>query len=444
MKQPLLCQPETAEGATLCPTRRKVLRAGIATLWSVSQAFIARTESARANGSLRIRNYFSPLNRKRPRRPYTEFIVLHTTEGADNGSLNKVRRYGETHYFVATNGTVYRIIDKSKIATHAGRSMWNGKRNLDDYSIGIEITGYHNKDITAAQYEACKELLRQLKSLYRIADANVLTHSMVAYGRPNRFHPNDHRGRKRCGMIFARPDVRARLGLDTKPDHDEDVALGRLKVADPELQAFLYTKASNPLAAGQEQGTRADQGTPAESSIIAKGWNAWSIAREQYNSPETIYLLPGGTRLRGDEIQDWSKIPVGTQVLLSEAEETQGFEGFLEIGKDGDTVRDLAGEKYADRTTIYFFRDGLIRTGYELQQYSAGRFRLQNPSKGTRILVGYVYGGHVKTSRLPVSIAGRKWNYPSTFYRLPDGSIISGDDIDASAIPPNTLIFYRN
>jgi hypothetical protein len=43
-----------------------------------------------------------------------------------------------------------------------------------------------------------------------------------------------------------------------------------------------------------------------------------------------------------------------------------------------------------------------------------------------------------------VRIAGRKWNYPSTFYRLPDGRILSGEEIDDKAIPPRTLVFYQN
>jgi hypothetical protein len=58
--------------------------------------------------------------------------------------------------------------------------------------------------------------------------------------------------------------------------------------------------------------------------------------------------------------------------------------------------------------------------------------------------VGYVYGGYVKSSRPPSSIAGVKWNYPSTFYRFPNGRIVSGDEIDDSGIPVRTLIFYQN
>jgi N-acetyl-anhydromuramyl-L-alanine amidase AmpD len=395
---------------------------------------------ASAADSLNIRNRWSYLNKRRPVRPHTKYIVLHTTEGSNSGSLAKIRRYGEAHYFVSTSGRVYRIIEKSKIARHAGRSMWEGQRNIDNYSIGIEVVGYHNKKITDAQYRALRELLRQLKSLYDIPDDNVLTHSMVAYGRPNRFHKQSHRGRKRCGMLFARHDVRERLGLKAKPERDKDVEAGRLKVADRQLHRYLFAKPpTSPVRAAVEE-----KSEPADSMVIAKGRNAWNIARDQYNQESTTYTFPSGRQVRGDEIRDWSKIPVGTRVALVADAEEQPFEGFLEIGKDGEDSEALAGDALADRTTIYFFPDGLIRTGYELHKKKSTRKLLANPPDGTRVLVGYVYGGYVKTRRLPTSIAGSKWNYPSTYYRFPDGKIVSGDDVDASAIPARTLVFYQN
>ena len=325
--------------------------------------------------------------------------------------------------------------------------MWEGRSSVDNYSIGIEVVGYHNKDITDAQYVALRELLRQLKSFYGIADKNILTHSMVAYGRPNRFHHNNHRGRKRCGMIFAQPDVRARLGLKAKPERDNDVVAGRLRVGDGDLYRFLYTrwpKETLVASAGKpEVPAPAPIEPPAESSRIDANWTAWNIARERYNDPSTTYVLPDGKRLRGDQIQDWTQIPTGTQVLLGETDDSQSFEGFLEIGKDGDTPQALAGTAYASATTIYFFPDGLIRTGAELKRRRSWRELLNKATKGTRVLVGYIYGGHVKTRRSPKSIAGAKWNYPSTYYRYPDGTILSGDDIDINDIPAGTLVFCQ-
>ncbi|MEJ2247820.1 MAG: peptidoglycan recognition family protein [Acidobacteriota bacterium] len=395
----------------------------------------------------RIKNRYSKLNRTRPQRQSTRYIVLHTTEGAEVGALDKVIRYGEANYFVSNTGIVYRIIDKKKIAKHTGRSMWEGLTTIDNYSIGIEVVGYHNKDIKDAQYDALRELLRQLQSLYDIPDDHVLTHSMVAYGRPNRFHQYNHRGRKRCGMIFAQPEVRARLGLDAQPEYDPDVKAGRLKVADKKLFRFLFPDAAKPtlVAAGKSSVSQPIPKIeiPQESFVISGSNTAWEIARERYNHHSTLYTFPNGSKKSGDQITNWARIPVGTRVTLNEMEDPQQFEGFLEIGKDGDTAETVAGDAYKSRSTIYFFPDGYIRTGAELQDTAAGRGLLKKTPQKTLLLVGYIYGGYVKARRPASSIAGKKWNYPSTYYRYPDGTILSGDDINQRSIPANTLIFYQ-
>jgi hypothetical protein len=179
-----------------------------------------------------------------------------------------------------------------------------------------------------------------------------------------------------------------------------------------------------------------------EARVIAKGINAWSVARDRYDHRTTIYEYPDGRRFRGDEIREWEAIPAGTRVRFEDVpEREQSFEGFLEIGRDGSRARDLAGDLYADSTTIYFFPNGLIRTGAELNKNASLRKLLERPPKGTRVLAGYIYGGYVQGVRSASRIAGRKWNYPSTFYRFPDGRILSGDEIDDQKIPGRTLVF---
>jgi N-acetyl-anhydromuramyl-L-alanine amidase AmpD len=193
-----------------------------------------------ATPSFAIEDQYSPWNRKRPRRPHTFYIVLHTTESGGSSALEKLRRYGEAHYLVDVDGQIYRIIDKDRIARHAGLSLWQGHSSLDNYSIGIEVVGYHDGEFGVDQLAALRELIRQLRTRYDIRAENVVTHSMVAYGRPNRFHLGDHRGRKRCGMAFARADLRELLGLNARPTRDREVERGRLKVGDPELFQILF------------------------------------------------------------------------------------------------------------------------------------------------------------------------------------------------------------
>jgi len=264
-----------------------------------------------SSSALTFKNHYSPLNRERPKRRRTDYIILHTTEGPKKGSLNKVHRYGETHYFVDEAGRVYRIIDKKRVAFHAGLSMWKGRSDIDKCSIGIEVVGYHNKGIAGAQYAALRQLLADLQRIYGIPDDRVLTHSMVAYGAPNRWHRKPHRGRKRCGMLFAGAAVRAGLGLDKAPLFDPDVRAGRLTVADPYLARALYRPAKT-----RSHTASAPTGKDSETRVITSGRSAWDIAKEKYKSAATIYSFPDGTCFRGDQITDWRRIPIGTRVTL--------------------------------------------------------------------------------------------------------------------------------
>ena len=197
--------------------------------------------------------YRSPRNPERRIRSSTELIVLHTTEAAEHGSLVKLCDRGEAHYCVTEAGKVYRIVDRDREAFHAGRSMWCGKEDVDKFSIGIECVGHHDKAMPAVQIAAIRTLVKELQSMYRLSDDKVVCHSHVAYGAPNRWHKQKHRGRKRCGMLFAMPSVRAQLGLKTRPAHDADVRAKRLVVGDDYLRKVLYGKVDTMRAAYASQ-----------------------------------------------------------------------------------------------------------------------------------------------------------------------------------------------
>ncbi len=396
---------------------------------------------------LRIRSDYAPNNDLRPRRPETRFIVLHTTEGRETGSLRKLRRRGEAHYFVHRDGRVTRLIERHRIATHAGLSMWEGRRDLDEVSLGVEVSGYHDEEPTPAQYAAVRELLRQLQSVYGIPDDHVLTHSMVAYGEPNRFHPHPHRGRKRCAMVFAEPRVRRRLGLTAAPHRDPDVAAGRLRPGDRELQRLLYAPPARRPRVETAHLEKADAG------VITPRRTAWSIAGEAHARPTTVYVFPDGTRIRGDAMRDWGEIPLGTRVLLDQAPSAAGapirredppryVEGLLLVS-DPVAARDLLGSAAAADTTTYFFPSGLVRSGAELERRPEGRDLLRRLPRRTRVLVGYVQAGRVARGQSPTEVAGSRWNDPQTYYRMPSGRVRSGTEIQQRKIAPGTLVFFQ-
>ena len=264
------------------------------------------------NTMIDYRAYLNPLFPKRMRKR-TRYIIVHTTEcdlkttlkivsKGKQDDFKWVSRGGHTHYVIARNGQTYRILDEKFRAHHAGRSMWNGERNINKTSVGIELVGYHDGNITASQYKSAGLLIEDLKNSYGLDDQAVLTHSQIAYAKSAKLIPLDTRGRKHCARNFDRK----RAGLKPTWPYDPDVRAGRLR-PDPVLSSIFY-------------GTIAQPGTTRSPSyVIGRDKTAWQIAGDKYNSPDTIYKLPGGLLISGNRINKkigWSRIPVGTEIYI--------------------------------------------------------------------------------------------------------------------------------
>ena len=290
------------------------IRAGIALIL----VMVFAPSAGAVNASMRYR---SPRNPERRVRASTELIVLHTTEAPARSSLNKLSDRGEAHFCVTEEGGVYAIVDRDRVAFHAGRSMWNGKEDVDNFSIGIECVGYHDKPMPMAQLAAIRTLVKDLKAMYRIPDERVVCHSHVAYGSPNKWQKRKHRGRKRCGMLFAMPSVRRVLDLKSRPAVDADTRAGRLVVGDDYLQGVLYGKTDTMVAAYRPPAPPKPAATPAKPKAaiavkpavpaaalpksaaqlksmgyalkgkVSKTMSASKIAGSKWNAPDTYYTI---------------------------------------------------------------------------------------------------------------------------------------------------------
>ena len=58
------------------------------------------------------------------------------------------------HLLIDRKGEMVQFVPFHKRAWHAGRSVFNGRENCNDFSIGIELEGADNVDYETAQYEA--------------------------------------------------------------------------------------------------------------------------------------------------------------------------------------------------------------------------------------------------------------------------------------------------
>ncbi|WP_394600785.1 N-acetylmuramoyl-L-alanine amidase [Halomonas sp. B23F22_10] len=129
------------------------------------------------------------------------FLVLHYTDEDEATSLEILRGPRvSAHYLVPRRPgrergapRVYRLVDESRRAWHAGASAWAGRTHLNDSSLGIELVnaGPDRPSIEAAptvawapfpdeQITALIALLRDLIARHDIAPTDLLGHAEIA------------------------------------------------------------------------------------------------------------------------------------------------------------------------------------------------------------------------------------------------------------------------
>ena len=370
--------------------------------WTVAvlAAFVVLVSSGAVPVSDRFR---SPRNRERRVRWSTDLIVLHTTEAPARSSLNKVSERGECHFCVTEAGQIFRIIDRDREAFHSGRSMWNGREDVDKFSVGIECVGYHNRIMPDVQLNAIRDLVRELKAMYRIPDERVVCHSHVAYGAPNRWHRCKHRGRKRCGMLFAMPSVRRRLGLMRRPAFDPDTRAHRLRSADEYLRQVLYGSVDTMAAA---YGARHVVAT--KPSAVAP-------------RPPAIATKPPAVAPRPPVVA-----PKHAAVVTPKPPAVVA------------PKRNVAVQKPAQATAKPAPAKPKAPAVSKVAQPSGGPPK----SVGQLKARGYVVAGTVTKGTTASKIAGRRWKSPDTYYTIRD-KVIPGSQIDDSRIENGMRVWMK-
>jgi hypothetical protein len=127
--------------------------------------------------SFTIRENLSP-NRSERTRTVSK-LVLHTTEGSGTGAeswLINPQSKASAHYIVMEDGReVVRLVPEAERAWHA--------RGHNNDSIGIEIAGYHNRDIPESQLRVAVELAYQIMQRHGLGIDDVYPHSQLDPGR---------------------------------------------------------------------------------------------------------------------------------------------------------------------------------------------------------------------------------------------------------------------
>ncbi|MFC0337212.1 AmpD protein [Kushneria avicenniae] len=84
------------------------------------------------------------------------------------------------HLLIRRDGSCIQFVPFDQRAWHAGRSLWRGRRALNDFTIGIELEG-DGRAFTHAQYQYLAGVLTTLERHYPGIDArDTVTHEQVA------------------------------------------------------------------------------------------------------------------------------------------------------------------------------------------------------------------------------------------------------------------------
>ncbi|MEA9391802.1 1,6-anhydro-N-acetylmuramyl-L-alanine amidase AmpD [Acerihabitans sp. TG2] len=87
------------------------------------------------------------------------------------------------HCLIRRAGDVVQYVPFDKRAWHAGASMFAGRPNCNDFSIGIELEGTDNLAYTQEQYRSLAEMTRLLMQHYPIVPQRIIGHSDIAPDR---------------------------------------------------------------------------------------------------------------------------------------------------------------------------------------------------------------------------------------------------------------------
>jgi N-acetylmuramoyl-L-alanine amidase len=120
-----------------------------------------------------------------------QFLIIHYTVGNFPSSLKTLTEGPvSSHYLVNDEPpTIYRLVDETRRAFHAGVSYWKGSTQLNASSIGIEIvnpgerktaSGVEWVDFPKAQIDAVIELVKKVVAEHNIKGERILGHSDIA------------------------------------------------------------------------------------------------------------------------------------------------------------------------------------------------------------------------------------------------------------------------
>jgi N-acetylmuramoyl-L-alanine amidase len=99
----------------------------------------------------------SPMYATKTDRKISAIVLHHTGDHSTEGAVSWLcdpKAKASTHYIIGLEGEIYQLVKDEDIAWHAGESEFKGVKYVNQFSIGIELTGDTSKEpLTDPQYK---------------------------------------------------------------------------------------------------------------------------------------------------------------------------------------------------------------------------------------------------------------------------------------------------
>lgn len=200
--QPVKQEEPLKETETLSPESKPTSQTSDSSLSSVAETQLTEESPDNSNGSKTSENSNSSTKEEKIISRLVNFgfatssgrtidtIILHSSYNALGGDVYDVKKlveeyksYGVApHYLIDRDGKIYQLVADKNLAYHAGESQTpDGRSQVNNFSIGIELMNTKTDKYTDKQYEAVNKLITILKNHYKIK--YILGHKDIAPGR---------------------------------------------------------------------------------------------------------------------------------------------------------------------------------------------------------------------------------------------------------------------
>jgi N-acetylmuramoyl-L-alanine amidase len=233
-------------------------------------------------------NFSERASTKYPKGAEINSIVLHYTgmETAKTAIDKMCNPQYEVscHYCVDYNGDVYKLVDESKKAWHAGVSWWREEDNININSVGIEIVNKGHECsyeiFPEAQIQAVIALCKDIKNRHKIDDRWVVGHSDVAPNRkedPGELFPWQKLAMEGIGLWHDEADLISQAKYDNHFFTISDIINAKIQLA----EIGYYIHPSDALD---------EQFKYVLTAFYRRFWSDRIIIQENKRHPKNIHL----------------------------------------------------------------------------------------------------------------------------------------------------------